>query len=247
MEIENSPSIIMRVRDFGESDLMVTFFTPNRGRMKGVAKGARRSRKRFVNCLDMFSLADLEYSIRRKGDLCFIHSGRLLEGFPGLRNDFSAFSKASYMIELTEILFPWEIPDPNMFEIIKKSFGLLAEGKAVNLIPVIFEVMAMSCGGYGINLEKCCICGRIYTGEGIAVFKPEKGGIACMKCQPVTAVSPGMSPVTVHVMRLMQSKSPTIFDHLNVSDESVCEIKAVLKLHREYHLGRPIKTAGYVE
>ncbi|MBW2206889.1 MAG: recombination protein O N-terminal domain-containing protein, partial [Deltaproteobacteria bacterium] len=49
MKIHISPAIIMRIREFGEADLFVTFFTPDRGRLKGVAKGARRSRKRFVN------------------------------------------------------------------------------------------------------------------------------------------------------------------------------------------------------
>ncbi|MBN1626048.1 MAG: recombination protein O N-terminal domain-containing protein, partial [Deltaproteobacteria bacterium] len=62
MKYISTQAIITRVREFGESDLMVTFFTPDAGRLRGVAKGALRSRKRFVNCLDAFSLVNLEYS-----------------------------------------------------------------------------------------------------------------------------------------------------------------------------------------
>ena len=47
-----STAIIMRINEYGESDLLVSFFTPDRGRLEGIAKGARRSFKRFVNCLD---------------------------------------------------------------------------------------------------------------------------------------------------------------------------------------------------
>lgn len=242
-----SPAIIMRVREFGESDILVTFLTPDSGRLKGVAKGARRSRKRFVNCLDIFNLVNLEYSRKRKSDLHLIHSGKLIDAYPGLRTDFSILLKASYMIELTEILSPWELPDPDMFEILKKSFHMLSEGIKGDLIPIIFEVMAMSHGGYGINLERCCLCGRIYTGEGTAAFKPDKGGIACMRCQPVTALNPRMSPDTVNITRLMQSKSIMIFEQINIPDGVISEIKPVLKLHREYHLGRQIRTAGYLE
>jgi DNA repair protein RecO (recombination protein O) len=242
-----SHAIIMRVKEFGESDILVTFFTPNTGRLKGVAKGARRSRKRFVNCLDIFNLVNLEYSCKRKGELYLIHSGKLIDAYLGLRADYSSLLKASYIIELTEALFPWELSDPNMFEILKKSFHLLSEGKRGDLIPIIFEVMAMSQGGYGINLDKCCVCGREYTGEGTAVFKSEKGGIACMKCQPITAVNPKMSPETVNITRLMQSKSLMVFEQLNIPDEVISEIKPVLKLHREYHLGQQIKTASYME
>ena len=237
----------MRVKDFAESDLLVTFFTTDRGKIKGLAKGARRSRKRFVNCLDLFSLTNLEYSTGRKGDLYFINSGRLIEGYPGLRNNFSALSKASYMIELTELLFPWELPDQRMFEILKRSFYMLSGNEKIDLIPVIFEIMAMSQGGYSINLEKCCICGREYTGRGTAVFKPEKGAIACMNCQKITALTPVMSPDTVNMTRLMQSKSDWIFEKLNASREFIMEIRPVLKLHREYRLGCSPKTACYVE
>jgi DNA repair protein RecO (recombination protein O) len=242
-----SLAIIMRVKEFGESDILVTFFTPDLGRLKGVAKGARRSRKRFVNCLDIFNLVNLEYSRKRKDDLYLIHSGKLIDAYPGLRTDFSILLKASYMIELTEILSPWELPDPDMFEILKKSFHMLSEDIKSDLIPIIFEVMAMSHGGYSINLERCCVCGRTYTGEGTAAFKPDKGGIACMRCQPVTALNPKMSPETVNITRLMQSKSIMIFEQINISDEVMSEIRPVLKLHREYHLGRQIKTASYLE
>lgn len=237
----------MRVKEFGESDLLVTFFTKENGRLKGIAKGARRSRKRFVNCLDIFSLVDIEYSRKRKGDLYFINSGRLIDAYPGLRTDFSTLSKASFMIELTEILFPWELPDQIIFEILKRSFQMLDKAKEPNLIPIIFEIIAMSQGGYSINLEKCCLCGRAYKGEGIAVFKPERGGIACMKCQEITAVTPGMSPSTVNMTRLAQEQSPAIFQEIKNADEFISELKTVLKLHREYHLGCRPKSACYLE
>lgn len=237
----------MRVKEFGESDLLVTFFTPDRGRLKGVAKGARRSRKRFVNCLDIFSLVNLEYDPKRKGDLCFIHSGKLIEAYSGLRKDFAALSGASYVVELTEILFPWALPDRDIFEVLKRTFHLLASGERTDLIAVLFELIAMSRGGYGINLEKCCVCGRIYKGEGDAVFRPEKGGIACLKCQQITALTPKISPNTVDVIRRMQSKSIAGIEERRITyEETLMELKPVLKLHREYHLGRNIKTSSYL-
>ena len=247
METFTSQTIVMRVKEFGESDLLVTFLTPDRGLLKGVAKGARKSLKRFVNCLDIFSLVNLEYGPTRKGDLHFIDSGKLINSYPGLRTDFATLSKASYMIELTEILFPLELADPDIFEILKTAFHLLDKQDRIHQIPIIFEVMAMSLGGYGINLQRCCACGRRYAGEGTAVFKPDKGGIACLKCQQITAVCPKMGPDTVKVMRLMQSGQTSILDSINLPDELISEIRPVLKLHREYHLGKRPKSAEYLE
>ena len=148
----------MRTTKYGESDLLVSFFTPDKGRLKGVAKGARRSRRRVVNCLDIFSLTNLEYELRAKGDLHFLHSGKLINAYPGLRTDFGALSKASYMIELAEVLFPLGVVDREMFELLEGSLDALSNGKNPGFVTVMFEMRAMALGGYGINLEKCCIC-----------------------------------------------------------------------------------------
>jgi DNA repair protein RecO (recombination protein O) len=247
MKYVSSQAIIMRIKEFGESDLLVTFLTPDAGRLRGVAKGALRSRKRFVNCLDAFSLVNLEYSPSRNSDLQFINSGKLIDAFPGLRNNFAILSKAGYMLELTEILFPQEMPDRGIFELLIKSFHVMEKGEMTNIIPQAFEFIAMSYGGFRINLERCSNCGRDYTGAGAAVFRPEKGGISCMKCRQVTALTPKLSPDTIKFIRMLYTKSTAILDELNADEKILSEIKPVLKLHREYHLGRQPKTASYLE
>lgn len=247
MKYVTTQAIITRVKEFGESDLMVAFFTPDAGRLRGVAKGALRSRKRFVNCLDVFSLVSLEYSPSRTGDLYFLHSGKLIDAFPGLRNKFSTLSKAAYIVELTEILFPWELPDQGIYEILIQSLHNLDKDEIRDVIPQAFEFIAMSHGGFKINLERCCTCGRTYTGEGAAVFKPEKGAIACMKCEQVTAVSPRLSPETVRFIKMIYSEPHSFFNQPAVDSKVLSEIRPVLKLHRGYHLGREPKTACYLE
>jgi len=247
MNTRTSNAIIMRIKEFGESDILVTFFTPDMGQLKGVAKGARRSRKRFVNCLDIFCLADLEYGSRKKGDLYFLHSGKLINAFPGLRSDFTTLSRASYMIELTEILFPYGVTEREIFHLLRDSFDALAKGERVDIVPIIFEIRAMALGGYGINLEKCCMCGRRYRGEGTATFMPKKGGIACLKCHEISAVSPKLRADSVMIMKMMQSGPLTALKELSIPDEILAEFKPVLKLHREYHLGQRLKTTSYLE
>lgn len=237
----------MRVKEFGESDLLVHFFSSDKGRLKGIAKGARRSRKRFINCLDIFSLVNLEYSPSKKDDLLFLYSGKLIDAYPGLRTDYATLSKASYMIELTEALFPWELPDRRIFETLKSSFHSLSMGKLTDLIPIIFECLAMSLGGYRMNLDKCCICGRKYHGQGLAAFKPEKGGIACLNCHHISPDSPRLSPDTAKLLRLIQSRSLEVFENSDYSAQIMAEIKSILRLHREYHLGKRLRTAGYLE
>lgn len=246
MGVYTSPAIIMRIRDFGESDLLVSFFTPDRGRLKGIARGARKSRRRFSNCLDLFCLSNIEYEIKRKSDLYFLHSCKLVHAFPGLRSDFGTLSLASYMVELTEILFPLSVVDRDMFELLKSSFFALDGGEMIDRLRILFETKAMCLGGYKINFETCCNCGRTYKGEGRAVFAKSKGGIACLKCGKESNLAPGLGPDAVKTLQLMQSEPLNKIETSALSDEIICEIKPVLKFHMEYRIGKRLKSAEYL-
>ena len=242
-----SPAIIMRVKEFGESDLLVSFFTADKGRLKGVAKGARKSRRRFANCLDLFCLANIEYELKGRGELYFLYSGKLVHAFPAIRSDFSALSLASYMIELTEILFPPQVADRNMFELLRGCLFALSEGAKNDRLRVIFEAKAMALGGYGIDLDRCCKCLRSYTGEGRAVFLPNRGGICCPRCGHVSALSPGLSPDALKGINIIQSGIWDTIKGVPLLDELIGEIAQVLALHIEYRVGRRLKSAEYLK
>ncbi len=246
MRCYTSPAIIMRVREFGEADLLVSFLTPEKGRLKGVAKGARRSSKRFVNCLDSFSLVELEFQLKRAGDLYFLTAGKLRNGYPGLRSEYANLARASYMIELTEVLFPLGVADRQVFDLLAEAFDLLDRGLRASAVPLAFESRAMVLGGYGINLEKCCLCGRGYTGRGAAVFQPDRGGIACLKCQPETFSTPALSPEAVELLARLQRRPLEVLRGIDLSEPSLEQIRPVLKHHREYRLERRLRTSRYV-
>ncbi len=247
MRALTSPAIILRSMPLGESDLLVSFLTRDQGRLRGIAKGARRSRQRFVNCLEVLALISLEYEPRGEGKPCFLHSGKLLDAHPGIRRDFTRLSTASYLVELTEVLFPTGVAEQEVFDLLRAALGMLAEGAKPVSARVAFELRAMALGGYAIRFEACSECRRVYKGEGRAVFKPDKGGIACLGCQPEGAGTPGVSIETAGVIQLCQSTPWNGLAGLELTDEVVTEVDRVLRLHREYHLGKKLKSAAYLE
>ncbi|MBW2066413.1 MAG: DNA repair protein RecO [Deltaproteobacteria bacterium] len=237
----------MRTKEFGESDLLVFFFTPDLGQLKGVAKGGRRSRKRFANSLDILSLVRLEYDMRRGGSLPLLQSGRLIHAFPRIRSDYTLLSLASYMVELTEVLFPIGVTDQRPFHLLKRALYALDRGQNEQGVLAAFEGRALSLGGYRISLESCSICGRRYTGQGHAVFLRDRGGIACMKCRSPSKGMPAMSPPAVKTLHILQSGSLDLSRDLDLPQEVIAEIRPVLRLHRDFRIGRPLKTAKHVD
>jgi DNA repair protein RecO (recombination protein O) len=251
MENTLSQSIIMRIKEFGETDLLVNFFSRDMGRLKGIAKGARKSRKRFPNCLDLFSLVNMEFRSSKRGELFFLESCRLIDGYPGLRTDYSKISLASYLVELTEVLFPPGVADAVMFELLKKSLHAIEGDRTNFLIRTFFESRAMALGGFEIALDRCCTCGRKYSGEGRAVFLAKRGGIACLKCEKESRHSPGLGPESVRLLKNMQRGALVnrgeIPDDIPLDGGSFDEINAVLKLHINYRLGRELKTSACLD
>ena len=64
MTVKNMTAIVLKVNDLGESDKIVTFYSKQAGKIAGIAKGAKRSKKRFSNKLEMFSLLEVQYDDR---------------------------------------------------------------------------------------------------------------------------------------------------------------------------------------
>jgi len=242
-----SDAIILRTWEFGESDLFVSFLTEKSGRLKGVAKGARRSRKRFANCLELFCLVRLEYETKKNGRPCFLHSCRLLEPFSGLRNDFSALSLASYMVELAEVLFPENMAEPEALPLMLRMFRGLSDGLPQAPVRAAFEAGAMSLGGFGIRFDACCDCRRVYKNEGRAVFDPSKGGIVCLGCQTESESKPGLSPSGARTLQRMVNGDWDLREAEGLDGAMVEEIGNVLRLHIEYRIGKSFKSARYLD
>ena len=247
MEPKKTEAIILRTKDFGESDLMVTVFSSLNGNLKGVAKGARRSSKRFVNSLTTFSLVNLEFTERRSGDLVWLDSSELIDGFPSIRSDYNLLSKASYMVEMTEILFPSNVQSSEMFQLLKFALGSISGKQNTEETMIIFQAQAMKIGGFGINVSKCSLCGRPYKGEGRALFHPPSGSIVCLSCEKESVLNPGMDPKTVQGLEHFQSSDLSLLKNFQCDDDMLSELKRVLMAHVEHRLGKRLKSAKYLQ
>ena len=88
MTERQTPAIVLTVREYGEADLMVNFLSPEYGALTGIAKHARKSRRRFAHCLEPLSRVMFFLSPRAGRDLEFLQKGELVQSFPALRRDY---------------------------------------------------------------------------------------------------------------------------------------------------------------
>jgi DNA repair protein RecO (recombination protein O) len=247
VEPKKTEAIILRARDFGESDRIVTAFSFLYGTIKGIAKGARRSSKRFVNSLNIFSYVTIAFRERRSGDLVWFDSSELIDGFPGIRTNYALLSNGSYAIELTETLFPYNLPSQDMFQLLRWTLGAISKGTDLRRTMIIFQARAMSIGGFSINTSSCGICGRAYKGKGRAVFHPPSGSLACMACKKETVHTPGLSPTAVSALERLQSgKAENSDEPFQLNEQILTELGNVLSAHIEHSIGKKLRSSQYV-
>ena len=93
-----TPAIVLRSWPFGESDKIVSFLTERYGKVTGIAKGAKRSRRRFVNTLELFSLVNLRFQDRPHSALAFVYACDPIRHFKELTTSLEKIAYASYFV-----------------------------------------------------------------------------------------------------------------------------------------------------
>src|SRR5437868_5324115 len=103
--------IVLKTTPVRESDLVVALFTATRGRIAAVARGARKSQRRFAGALQLLVLGRYELGRRPRGDLWSLEAAEVEREWTQLAGDVVAVAHASYAAELVSALLPPEAPD----------------------------------------------------------------------------------------------------------------------------------------
>jgi DNA repair protein RecO (recombination protein O) len=117
--------IILALHPLTDSSLIVTWLTRDRGRLKTVAKAARRANSPFAGQLDLFHTAVLTIAESKRSELHILREMKLIGQPDRLRRDYAALKAASRLAEyLNRVLEP-EFPDPELYEMCKEYLQTL--------------------------------------------------------------------------------------------------------------------------
>ncbi len=179
MEYVKEKAIILSNRDFGEADRLVAFLTMHHGKIVGIAKHARKSKRRFVNSLDVFSLVKIEYGEKRFPGLVFIKKAVLEESFTGLREDVLKLSCAGLIAEAIRETVPERESQPEIFDLLCESLKRLETTKdPVNIVCLsLWKLLQML--GLMPRLGSCLVCKQKNATNDVWYFDCLLGGTVC--------------------------------------------------------------------
>ena len=120
----------MRRVPITETSLIITWFTEKTGKIRTVAKGARRPKNVFSGKLDLFYESEIQYAKSRRSDLHSLREVKTISHYGGIRKSYHSTLLASYWIELIELVTEPEHPAPELFHLLRRGLGYLEQSGA---------------------------------------------------------------------------------------------------------------------
>ncbi len=174
-------AIVLSSTESGESDLILTFLSRRYGRFSAVAKGARKSRRRFVNKLEIFTLLHVSISRKSPTALAFLHEAELVTIYPTLRTNYNAYLGASVLREVLLHTTRDGERDPKLFRLTLWALYRLDQHRPPAEPVTLFLLHALNLLGYRPGLSHCTACGRKATTLPMR-FDCNNGGLLCASC-----------------------------------------------------------------
>jgi DNA repair protein RecO (recombination protein O) len=245
MPLFKTNAIVIRSTNYGESDKIVTFFTRDFGKLKGIAKGARRSRKRFQNALGLFSHLRLTFFEKEGTGLVRAEGCDILHSFPKIREDLRKILYGNYYLELANEMAGEREGNQEVFELLLSFLSDLEEMEPQEEQLRLFEVRILSLFGYRPNMGRCNLCKKDWEDlkevPGV-YFSLEKGALVCEKCSKTWNHLIAFSLGTARLIEKISHMELDKIQRLKFTHQSLAESREILPRFISYQLGKELKS-----
>lgn len=184
MTPSSGDGLILRIAPHGESDKLVTWYSAQNGRITAIAKGAQKSRRRFSNKLEPFSLLHFYYRPPRSASgLYFLEDADLIQANLQMRQQYPKYLAASCIAELT-LRFTRELDaDRRVYSLLTWTMEEMTRTGRFFKYPLFFHLKLLQLAGYMPDFSTCHACGRPIT-TACTVCLPQPGpASAILRCQ----------------------------------------------------------------
>ena len=177
MPLKESEAIVLRTYPLREADLLVTLFTRLEGKVRGVARSAKKSKRRFGGALEPLTQVRASYNEREGQDLVRLDSLEVLESPLSSEVNYPRAVALAHVAELLDELLPDREPSDAVFRL---ALAVLTElrGHDIWLPLTYFELWMTRLMGYLPDISECIVCGQVLNG-GRAYFHALSDGLMC--------------------------------------------------------------------
>jgi DNA repair protein RecO (recombination protein O) len=243
MALKESEAIVLRTYPLREADLLVTFFTRMEGKVRGVARAAKKSRKRFGGALEPLTFVRAFYEDRERQELARLDALEVLESPLASEVSFARATALAHIAELLDELLPDREANDAVFRLTLSVLSRL-RGSQIWMPLTYFELWMTRLVGFLPDLSECVICGRTLNGSR-AYFHALADGLMCAEDKRLASseISSDSRVLAAQMFRSpVESFTGTEWPKAKASD-----LRKFLIQILERHLERKLVTAGMLE
>lgn len=182
MPLVRTRGVILRSQRWGDADRIVTLFSHNLGKIRGVARGARRMKTRFGGVLEPFGLVDITLFQKTADALGQISQIDLVASYSAIRENLTVMTAAARMVKMVEAITVDRDPSPGMYAALVHGLESLSPEGDVALSALLFQIHVLGHTGFRPQFSCCTECGKPAQQNRPQWFSPQLGGMVCQEC-----------------------------------------------------------------
>jgi DNA repair protein RecO (recombination protein O) len=238
-------AVVLRHSDWGEADRLLTLFTRETGKLRAVAKGARKARSRKAGHLEPFTHVKLQLAKGR--DLPIVTQAETVDAYIPLRDDLIKTGYAAYAAELLDrFTYEEEIESSIPFRLLAETLGRISQENDAWLAVRYYEMRLLDHLGFRPQLFSCANCEEKIEPVD-QYFSPLAGGVICPRCG---GGLPGLWTISVDALkhlRHFQRSSYAEASRAHASPETQKEVETLMQGFFTYLLERELNTPGFLK
>jgi DNA repair protein RecO (recombination protein O) len=233
MQTTECEAIVLAAMDYGEADRIVTLFTREYGKVRGIARNGKKSVKRFGAALDIFARIRLRLVL--KEGLCSLRNADIMTVFPRIRADLAKIGYAGYACEVVDRFLPEALCNPRLFRLLSAYLEHLDAFPACADDRRFFEVNLLNIVGYRLSLDRCERCGAGVSSAGGGTSFARTAKPVCDTCGRIWLP---VSSVTLDILR--RAMETGRFGVVRFSPETLLEAGEILDSAIAAQMNRPL-------
>jgi DNA repair protein RecO (recombination protein O) len=241
---------VLRHSDWGEADRLLTLFTLEMGKVRALAKGARKPRSRKAGHLEPFTRSTLQ--LARGRDILLVTQADTLEAYTALRDDLLLITYAAYVIELLDRFTYEEGENRALYKLLVSTLARLDDQDASaksffspDLVVRYYEMRLLDLLGFRPQMFQCAGCGEDIQPQD-QFFSAEAGGVLCPNCGPKNAGARHISLLALKYMRHYQRSSFSEAARAQPGALTYREIETLMQYYLTYLLERGLNTPAFL-
>ena len=253
LRIYSTEAIVLRRTDFGEADRMVTLMTPQLGKLKVLAKGARKITSRKAGHIELFTRTQLQLARGRNFDI--ITQAELVETYRTLREDMQRGSSAHYLCELVDQFGQEGSEDEPLYDLLSNGLQWLCNAPDPKLAVRVFEMQLLELTGYQPQLFECALTSarlevdlaQTSTQVVLTAFSPQQGGTVCAVAARTVREAVMLTPSALKLLRDLQTQPEAALLAMTIAPELHGQVERTMQRYMNFVLERALKSAGLLK